>query len=708
MHRHHFRFALTTVAALLILASGCKSDRPEVETQDTNRGRKYFLEKIGPAQVVQLYIDSFETLTQKEKLFAYYIYLASIAARDIAIDQHHRHALEVRDLFEEVYTHSSNVDPRVRGKITNYLKLFWINNAFYDPLTSQKFVPECTFEEFKNAVGVAQAAGAQFVLNGETIEEKLERLRPVIFDPQVDPILTNKTPGQDWIKGSAVNFYGAGLTYAEIEKWAISGNEKNPLNSTLVKEHGKIVEKVWRAPIPSGRAGGDGAPPAPYAEQLNAAITYLEQAIPYAASEHQAETVRRLIRYYRSGDLEDFRKFNIQWVKDTSTVDFIHGFIEVYLDPRGQKAEFEAVLYFTDPEQTQMMRGLASFAQHFEDHAPWKGEYKKNIDRSPIANVINVIVETGGAGPVSPIGINLPNEQAIREQYGTKSILLNNVQEAFDRSSGLEVVKELAWDDEEIQNQERYGTRANNLHTAMHEVIGHGSGKASPKLKGKDPSTFLPGYYNTLEETRADLVALWNAWDPKLVDIGIVKDLSETRKIGETMYQQQVRTALSQLRRIGKSDQLEEDHLKNRQLIVHYMIQNSAAVSVEDRNGRTYYRIVDFEAARKVVGELLAEVMRIKAEGDLPAAKALIDTYGLRVDVKLRDEIQTRVKHLNLPSYTAFVMPRLEPVLDPTAKIVDIKVTYPLDLATQMLEYSAFTKGLRTERTAARMRNDSD
>ncbi len=669
--------------------SGCKTDHQIEQKQNTPPAvRQYQLEKIGPAQVVQLYADGFDQLAKNQKIFAYYMYLASVAARDISIDQHHRNALEIRDLFEEVYKHSATLNPTVREQITKYLKLFWINNGFYDNLTSQKFIPDCTFEEFAKAVAAAQASGAEFTLSGEAMEKKLKRLKAVIFDPAVDRVLTNKTPGEDWIKGSAVNFYGTNLVYAEVEKWAKAGNEKHPLNSTIVKEKGKLVESVWRM-------GSEKIPRGQYADLLAASISYLEKAIPYAASEHQAEVLRLLIRYYRTGESEDFDKFNIQWVKDSSTVDFIHGFIEVYLDPRGQKGEFEAALYFNDPEQTKMMSGLASFAQYFEDKAPWNDEYKKKIDHLPIANVINVIVETGGTGPVTPIGINLPNEQSIREQYGSKSVLLNNVIVGYDKSSGKELLHELAWDDEEIQNQEIYGIRADNLHTAMHEVIGHGSGKASPKLGGKDPSDFLPGYYNTLEEARADLVALWNAWDPKLVDIGVAKDAQEARKIGETMFQQQVRTGLNQLRRIGKSEQLEEDHLKNRQLIVHYIIKNSSAVKVEQRNGKTYYRIVDYEAMHRTVGELLAEIMRIKAEGDLQAAKSLVDAYGLKVDTKLRDEIQERVRSLNLPAYTGFVMPRLEPVNDPTAQIVDVKVSYPLDLATQMLEYSAFTKPFR-------------
>ncbi len=669
---------------------GCskKQSTTNTTTQPTQeQERKYSLERVGPARVVQVYADGFEQLSSNEKIFAYYLNLACVAARDIAIDQHHPHGLEVRDLLEQIYTHSAGVDAAVLENITTYLKMFWINNGFYDNLTSRKFTPDCSFDEFKSAVEIAQKNGAKFDLESETLEQKLERLKPIIFDATYQPMLTNKTPGEDWLKGSAVNFYGDNLSYREVEQWA-KKNEKNALNSKVVKEHGKLVEKVWRA-------GGDGIEPGMYAADLNAAISYLEKAIPYASSEHQAGTVSKLIKYLKTGNLDDFREFNIHWVKDSSTVDFIFGFIEVYLDPRGQKAEFEASVFYTDPEQTKMMQNLAKYAQYFEDKAPWSDEYKKRIDKSPIANVINVTIETGGTGPVSPIGINLPNEQAIRELHGSKSVLLHNIVDAYDKSSGKDLLKEFAFDQSEIENQEKYGSIADNLHTAMHEVIGHGSGAVSPKLKGKDPSDFLPGYYNTLEEARADLVALWNGWDEKLVEIGIAKDAAEARKIGETMFQQAIRVGLTQLRRIGNSEQLEEDHMKDRQLIAHYIMQNSEAVKVETKDGKTFFRIVDFDKARESAGKLLAELMRIKAEGDLKAAKELIDKYGLKVDTKLRDEVQERVKKLDAPSYTGFVMPKLEPVMDPEANIVDVKVTYPLDLATQMLEYSAFTKRMK-------------
>ncbi len=678
----------TRISILIILAltlfsiEGCAKKEPKETTMPEQR--KYSLERVAHARVVQLYADGFEKLTPKEKIFCYYLSLAAIAGRDIAIAQHHPNALEVRELFEQVYTHGQGIEPAVLEKITKYLKLFWINNGFFDNLTSKKFVPECSYEEFKTACAVAQKNGAVFGSGNETLEAQLKRLQEIIFNPAFQPMLTNKTAGDDWIKESAVDFYSKNMTYKEVEQWAKTG-EKYPLNSTVVKENGKIIEKVWRA-------GGDGIPPGLYADDLNAVIKYLDMAIPYAASDNQAETIRLLIKYLKTGNPDDFRTYNIHWVKDSSAVDFILGFIEVYLDPRGQKAEWEVSAFFTDPEQTAMMQNLASFAQYFEDKAPWADAYKKKIDRSPIANVINVFIETGGTGPVSPIGINLPNEQAIREKYGSKSVLLHNVVEAGDKSSGKDMLKEFAFDQAEIDNQDLYGSRADNLHTAMHEVIGHGSGKVSDKLQGKDPSGFLPGYYNTLEEARADLVALWNAWDSKLVDIGIAKDAAEARKIGETMYQQAIRVALTQLRRIGSNVQIEEDHMRNRQLIAHYIMQNSDAVKVEHRDGKTFYHIVDYDKAHETIGKLLAEIMRIKAEGDLAGIKALVDTYGSKVDIAVRDEVQDRVKKLDATSYTGFVMPKLEPVMNPETKITDVNITYELDLAKQMLEYSAFTK----------------
>ena len=673
------------ISCIVVLILMNNSPAQNRTANGTKEERKYTLERVGPARVVQVYADGFDQLLPKQRTLCYYLYQAAIAGRDIAIDQHHPDALEVRDLFEIACANAKDADAAVLQKSLSYLKLFWINNGFYDNLTFKKFVPECTFEEFKTLCQIAESNGAMLRTGSEPLKRKLERLRRVIFDPAYESTMTEKTPGKDWIQGSGVNFYDRSLTYKEVEDWAKGGGEKNPLNSKVVRQNGKIVEKVWRA-------GGDGIPPGMYANDLAAVISYLGKAANFAESDYQAGTIRLLMKYLKTGDLDDFRAYNIHWVKDSSIVDFILGFIEDYLDPRGQKAEWEADIFYTNPEQTKLMQNLAALAQYFEDKAPWKDEYKKKVDHSPIANVINIVIGSGGTGPVSPVGINLPNEQAIRQEYGSKSVLLHNVVEAYDKSSGRDMLVEFANDQAEVDKQDKYGTAADNLETALHEVVGHGSGKASEKLGGRDPGDFLPGYYNTLEEARADLMALWNAWDEKLVEIGIAKDAAELNNLAESMYQQAIRVALTQLRRIGSSDQLEEDHMKDRQLIAHFIMQNSQAVKVEKRDGKTYYRIVDYKQAHETVGKLLAEIMRIKAEGDLEAAKTLVNKYGLKLDPELRNEVQERVKKLDAAAYTGFVMPELEPILDAQRNVIDAKVSYPLDLEKQMLKFSASTR----------------
>ncbi|HWP82987.1 MAG TPA: peptidase M49 [Bacteroidota bacterium] len=645
--------------------------------------RKYSLERVGPARVVQLYADGFEQLSTREKIFAYYLAQAAIAARDISIDQHHRNALEIRDLIEDIVSHHEGIDPAVYQKILTYTKLFWINNGPYDNITSTKFVVECTEEEFRQAAEIAMKNGANLGLGSESLDAKLNRLKRMLFDPKYDAMLTNKTPGADWVKESAVNFY-EGLTLAEVERYSKSGKEKNPLNSKLVKVGGKIMEEIWRA-------GGDGVPPGKYAADLEASISFLEKAIPYASGPHQQETIRKLIKYFRTGDLEDFRQYNIHWVSDTSSIDMIHGFIEVYLDPRGQKAEFESSVYWSDQQLTKSIKDIGANAQYFEDKMPWDDRYKKQGIKPLAANVVNIVLSTGGTGPVSPIGINLPNEQIIREQYGSKSVVLNNIIDAADKSSGQVLTDEFAFDQEEKDLQYKHGTLAANMMTALHEVLGHASGKT---MVAGDPAQYLPGYYSTLEEGRADLVALWHIWDDKLIELGSIP----SKDVARQMYNAYVRNALLlQLRRIPSGDQIEQDHMKNRQMVALYILKNSDAIRMEKRDGKTFVKVVNYEKMREMVGRLLAEVMRIKAEGDLQGAKKLIDTYGLKIDTGLRDEVLERIKHLDIASYIGYVMPDYEPVKDSNGEIVDVKVSYPQDLMTQMLKYSAFTKQLKKE-----------
>lgn len=641
--------------------------------------RKYSLERVGPARVVQLYADGFEDLALDQKIFAYYLSRAALAARDIAIDQHHRNALEIRDILEGIVTHQAGIPKDVADAIVTYTKLFWINNGPYDNITSRKFVVQCTQEEFKSAAQKALDNGADLGLGSDGLDATLGRLAPVLFDANVEPMMTNKTPGSDWIKESAVNFYEKGLTRRDVEQFIQSGRQKNDLNSRLVKERGRVVERVWRA-------GGNGVEPGMYAADLEASIYYMEKAIPYAANEYQAETVRKLIRYFRTGDLEDFRQYNIHWVSDTATIDMIHGFIEVYLDPMGLKAEFESSLYWSDQKLSKSIRDIGANAQYFEDRMPWDDRYKKQGIKPLAASFVNIVLSSGGTGPVSPIGINLPNEQIVREQHGSKSVVLNNIVDAGNKSSGQVLLDEFAYDQKEIELAKKHGTLSDNMLTALHEVLGHASGKT---MVAGDPANYLPGYYSTLEEARADLIALWHIWDDKLIELGAIPN----KDVAREMYDAYIRNALLlQLRRIPHGDQIEEDHMKNRQMVAKYILENSKAISIEERDGKKYVKVVDYDMMKEMVGKLLAEVMRIKAEGDKQDAQKLIDTYGLKIDTALRDEVLERIKNLDVASYSGFVMPEYELVQDDSGTITDVTVSYPMDLMKQMLGYSKFTK----------------
>ncbi|MGH2567358.1 MAG: dipeptidyl-peptidase 3 family protein, partial [Bacteroidota bacterium] len=666
---------MVTVVALVLVS--CTKPKEPME-------RKYSLERVGPARVVQLYADGFEQLSTQQKIFAYYLAQAALAARDISIDQHHRYALEIRDLLEGIVTHTDGIEPTVAEAIVKYTKLFWINNGPYDNITSKKYVVECTQGQFKEAAETAVRNGADLRLGNESLEAKLTRLNPFLFDASVEPMMTNKTPGRDWVKESGVNFFSQNLTLAEVEKWIKSGKQKNDLNSKLVKKNGMIVEEIWRA-------GDNGVPSGMYAADLEATIFYLQQAIPYASGPQQQETIRRLIKHFRTGSLEDFRQYNIAWVADTSNIDFIHGFIEVYLDPLGLKAEFESSIFWADRQLSKSIRDIGANARYFEERMPWDDRYK-NLNVQPLkANFVNIVLSSGGTGPVSPIGINLPNEQFVREQYGSKSVVLNNIVDAGDKASGSILTDEFAYDKEEKDLQFQYGTLSSNMLTSLHEVLGHASGKT---MVAGDPSKYLPGYYSTLEEGRADLIALWHIWDDKMTELGAIPGQDVARQ----MYNAYIRNGLMlQLRRIPYGDQIEEDHMKNRQMVAMYIYKNSDAITMEKREGKTYVKVTNYDKMREMVGKLLAEVMRIKAEGDLKAAKELIDTYGLKIDTALRDEVLERIKHLDVASYSGFVMPDYEPVTDASGTITDVKVSYPQDLMKQMLAYSAFTRKARME-----------
>ncbi len=668
------------LVAVAVLAAGCSSQRNDEE--GTNGAapaaapaaateRRYLLEQVDDAAVVQLYADGFSSLPLREKTLIYHLYQASLAGRDIYIDQRHRNSLEMRGVFEQVIAHPQGVDATTLREVQRYAKLFWLNNGPFNNLTARKFVLNLTPQALSAAVKAATAAGATFTPpQGETVDAMLARLGPMFFDPNVDPIVTNKTPGpgRDILTASANNLY-SGVSMADLKGFT----EKYGLNSRLVKRDGRLVEEVYRI---DGRFG---------AEIANV-VKHLEAAVPFASAP-MANALRALIQFYRTGEAADRAKYDIAWVEDKeSPVDTINGFIEVYMDPRGIKGSWESLVFYVNLEKTERIRTLAANAQWFEDRMPWNPQYRKPNVTGIIANAIDVVVETGDSGPVTPVGINLPNDQRIREQYGSKSISLANVNEAYDKSTPGSMRSEFAWSPDEAARAEKFGTLGGELTTDLHEVLGHASGRQKEGLKGS-PQELIKEHFSALEEARADLVALYFLPDPKMVELGIIPAANQDAVV-RAEYEAYTRNALVQLRRVREGTQLEEDHMRNRQMVVRWLLANSKAIEERTKDGKHYLVMIDPAAFHEGVGRLLAEVQRIKSEGDAAAAARLFDTYGIHFDPAIRDEIVKRVDALKLPSYSGFVMPKLTAATGADGKITDVTISYPQDLTTQMLEYS--------------------
>ena len=505
---------------------------------------------------------------------------------------------------------------------------------------------------------------------GEALAALLTRLEPLLFDPTVDPSVTNKTPGpdKDMLASSANNLY-VDTTMTDLAGFT----ERYPLNSRLVKRDGRLIEEVYRI---DGR----------YGEQIAEIVRHLEAAIPFA-TETMARALEALITFYRTGETRDRLAYDIAWVQDTaSPVDTINGFVEVYMDARGTKGAWEALVFYVNEAKTTDIRTLAEHAQWFEDRMPWDPQYRKEGVAGITANAIDVVIETGESGPVTPVGINLPNDQTVREEHGSKSVSLSNVVEAYDKSTPSGFRTEFAWTPEEVERAERWGSFASELTTNMHEVIGHASGKLADHLGG-NPQAALKEQFSALEESRADLVALYFLPDPKLVELGLI-GVDDHEAIILAEYEGYARTAIVQLRRVREGSQLEEDHMRNRQMIVHWLMDNTSAIESRQRDGKTFYVMTDRQAFREGVGTLLAEVQRIKSEGDYEAARQLFERYGIDFDQVLRDEVVTRVDALNLPSYSGFVQPKLEATTDDEGNVIDVTISYPQDLTQQMLEYS--------------------
>ena len=643
----------------------------DVAEQKRTSQRKYLLERVDDAAVAQVYADGFEELPLDQKILIWHLYRAALAGRDIFYDQRYAHNLTMRDVLEEILTHADGIDAATLAEIHRYTKLFWINSGPYNNLTARKFVLKCAPEALAAAASRAKANGAAFpVAVGESLDGLLRRLQPMFFDAAFDPIVTNKTPGDgnDILEASANNLY-VGVTMSDLDGF----EERYPLNSRLVKQGGTLAEEVYRI-------GGK------YDREIREIVSHLEAAIPYATSA-MAKALQALVRFYRTGEDADRVAYDIAWVHDKdSPVDTINGFIEVYMDPRGIKGSWEALVYYVNRHKTENIRKIAAAAQWFEDHMPWLPEYRKEGVRGVTASAIDVVVESGESAPMTPVGINLPNDQAIRETHGSKSVSLSNVNEAYEGSTDPAFRREFAWTDAEAARAEKWSAVASELTTELHEVIGHGSGKVAEKLKGA-PQNALKEQYSALEESRADLVALYFVADHKMVELGII-DAEDHNEIILAEYEGYARNALAQLRRVREGTQIEEDHMRNRQMIVRWLIANSGGIEIRKRDGKTFYVMTDARVFREAVGRLLADVQHIKAQGDYEAARALFETYGVHFEPELRDEVVARVERLNMPSYTGFVQPRLEAVGTEAGTITDVRISYPLDLTTQMLEYS--------------------
>lgn len=634
-------------------------------------------ERFADLRILRYQVPGFESLSLRDKTLLYYLTQAGLSGRDIIYDQKYRYNLGIRRTLEEIVKqYPGDRETTAFQALLQYTKRVWVANGIHHHYGYDKFVPGFTYEDL---VDFVEATPGNYPTRpGQSVEELLTELRPVMFDSAVDARLVNRVPGEDPVATSAVNFY-SGVTQDDVE--AFYAERRNPddetpiwygLNSRLANVDGEVVEQIWHV-------GGL------YTEALERVVYWLEQALTVTENESQRNALEKLIEYFRSGDLADWDAYNIAWVADTeSTVDTINGFVEVYNDPIGYRGSYEAVVQFVDPVATRRIETLAAEAQWFEDNAPIPDEYKKADVTGITGRAINVVGESGDASPTTPVGINLPNSEWIRREHGSKSVALANIQQAYDGVSGG-ATREFAWDEAELDRYEQFNARTSILTTDMHEVIGHASGRLAPGIG--PPNETLGIYMSPLEEARADLVGLYYILDPKLVELGLMP----SSEAGYTEYEWYIRNGLmQQLNRIELGNDIEEAHMRNRQLVAAWafeMGEDQNVIERRERDGKTYFVVNDYEALREIFGQQLRELQRIKSEGDFEAIRDLIETYAVKVDPQLHAEVRERYAALDIPSYSAFINAKLVPV-EVNGEIIDVRVEYPADFTEQMLEYA--------------------
>ena len=642
-------------------------------------GFNYQDERFADLQLLRYRLNGFERLSVQQKVLVYYLSQATLYGRDITFDQFGKYNLRIRKLLEVVYcdlTIPHDTDEFRALEI--YLKRVWFSSGIYHHYGCEKFRPGFSAAYLHNAIRCVDARKLP-LKEGESIDEMCEELFPVIFDETVLPKRVNKTDGEDLILTSACHFYDGGVTQQEAETFyermkLEQADSKTPssygLNSTLVKENGEIKELVWSA---NGR----------YANAIRHIVYWLEKALSVAENEQQRKVISILISYYKTGDLQTFNEYCIEWLKDhDSTIDFINGFIEVYGDPLGLKGSWEGLVEYIDEEATHRTRTISNNAQWFEDHSPVDARFRKPVVKGVSANVICAAMLGGDEYPSTAIGINLPNADWIRAEYGSKSITISNITDAYNKAAhGNGFKEEFVIDAKMLSLIDKYGDVCDDLHTDLHECLGHGSGQLLP---GVDPDA-LKAYGNTIEEARADLFGLYYIADKKLVELGLTPD-EEAYK--SQYYTYMMNGLMTQLIRITPGNQIEEAHMRNRALIAHWCYENSDVVRLKKRDGKTYVEIVDFEELRRLFARLLAEIQRIKSEGDFEAARQLVEHYAVKVDPELHQEVLERYKKLGLAPYKGFINPQMLPVYDENGNICDIQLDYGESYAHQMLRYS--------------------
>ena len=669
-----------TKPATAIDAATDSSPSPETSPFAVEDDFNYAADRFADIRMLRYQVPGFEDLSDQQKELLYYLSQAALSGRDIMYDQNYKHNLRVRRTLEEILKNYAGArDTENFAHLITYAKQVWFANGIHHHYSGLKFAPLFDQEYFNEVVSAAAPESNFPLREDQSIEQLIAELIPILFDQSLDPKKVNTAEGVDKIATSAVNFY-EGVTEQEVIDFytAQSANDDSTpishgLNSKLVKIEGEIVERVWHV-------GGM------YSEALEQVVHWLERAIGVAENDKQRTTFELLVKYYRSGDLEDFDAYNIAWVEDTdSAIDVINGFIEVYNDPLGYRGSFESVVSFRDAEATLRISAIGERAQWFEDNSPIQDEHKKADVTGIDGKVITVVMESGDSSPATPIGINLPNSSWIRAEHGSKSVSLGNIVSAYN-SSPSKTLEEFAFTTEEILRSRMHSEQAGDLHTDMHEVIGHASGRINEGV-GTTRET-LRQYASTLEEGRADLVALYYILDPMLIEIGVMESLD----VGRSEYDAYIRGgAMLQLYRLQPGELVEEAHMRNRQLVALWSYEQGLEENVIERvvrDGKTFFVVNDYEKLRVIFGRLLQEIQRIKSEGDFEAARDLVENYGTQVDEELHAEVLQRYASLDVAPYSGFVNPRIA-ADDENGVVSNVRVEYPDDFMSQMLEYAA-------------------